>query len=79
MTLRPTSQSRANAVTAPLVGEPLAGDSFFAMIACGSKTGICRKAKTDGSRVKSSEAFALENVTGCQGLPYQGRWHRAKR
>ena len=40
-----TSQSRANAVTAPLVGEPLAGDSFFAVIACGSKTGICRKGK----------------------------------
>ena len=40
-----TSQSRANAVTAPLVGEPLAGDSFFAVIACGSKTGTCRKAK----------------------------------
>ena len=65
-----TSQSRAAAVTAPLVGEPLAKDAFFAMIAYGSKTNICRKAKADGSRAKSSEAHTLENVTVCQGLPY---------
>jgi len=57
-------------VTAPLVGEPLAEDSFFAIIAYGSKTIICRKAKNDGSRAKSSEAPTLENATICQGLPY---------
>lgn len=58
------------AATAPLVGEPLAKDAFFAMIAYGSKTNICRKAKADGSRAKSSEEHTLENVTVCQGLPY---------
>ena len=68
--LRTTSQSRANAVTAPLVGEPLAGDSFFAMVACGSKIIICRKKKSDGNCAKISEASTLENVTVCQGLPY---------
>ena len=70
MLLCTTSQSRAAAVTAPLVGEPLAKDAFFAMIAYGSKTNICRKAKADGSRAKSSEEHTLENVTVCQGLPY---------
>ena len=40
------------------------------MIAYGSKTNICRKAKADGSRAKSSEEHTLENVTVCQGLPY---------
>jgi hypothetical protein len=48
----------------------LAEDSFFAIIACGSKTSICRKAKSGGSSAKSSEALALENATECQGLPY---------
>ena len=49
--LHSTSQSRANAVTAPLVGEPLAEDSFFAIIAYGSKTIICRKAKKKSSQL----------------------------
>ena len=40
------------------------------MIAYGSKTNICRKAKSDGSSAKRSEAHTLENVTVCQGLPY---------
>ena len=42
-------------------------DSFFAIIAYGSKTIICRKAKNDGSRAKSSKAPTLENATICQG------------
>ena len=40
------------------------------MIAYGSKTNICRKAKADGSRAKSSEAPTLENVTVSPRHPY---------
>ena len=40
------------------------------MIAYGSNTHICRTAKADGSRAKSSDEHTLENVTVCQGLPY---------
>ena len=49
---------------------PLAEDSFFAIIAYGSKTIICRKAKCHASRASRSKAPIHENATVCQGLPY---------
>ena len=58
------------AVTAPLVGEPLAEDSFFDLFAFGSKIDSCRKEKANASRLKRSEALRLENATVCQRLPY---------
>ena len=74
--MRPLSSALYNlsvtsfAVTAPLVGEPLAKDSFFAKVAFGSKTNICRKGKRYASWANRSEALTLENATECQGLPY---------
>ena len=58
------------AATAPLVGEPLAKDSFFDLFAFGSQINFCRKAKHCVSRANRSEALTLENATECQGLPY---------
>ncbi|MBD9045532.1 MAG: hypothetical protein EGR29_01935 [Faecalibacterium prausnitzii] len=59
-----------SAVTAPLVGEPLAKDSIFAIFADAPKTASTIRQNANGSRAKSSEALRHENATICQGLPY---------
>ncbi|EEU96960.1 hypothetical protein FAEPRAA2165_01412 [Faecalibacterium duncaniae] len=48
----------------------MAKDSFFAIIAYGSKIIFCRRTKSNISRAKRSEAYTLESATACQGLPY---------
>ncbi len=58
------------ALPPPLVGEALAKDSFFAIIAYGSKVIFCRRTKSNISRAKRSEAYTLESATACEGLPY---------